>query len=114
MSSSSSGQRNQKHTVIMSASKFGRTLAKAVGIDVDYRKEPRESMRTAAESIRSLEHFDEDEPSAKEWVRNHSPTVKGTVDYFNSLFPFWNWIFHYNTQWLMGDIIAGKPFPLFL
>ncbi|EZF70630.1 hypothetical protein H105_07083 [Trichophyton soudanense CBS 452.61] len=91
----------------MSASKLGRTLAKAVGIDVDYRKEPRESMRTAAESIRSLEHFDEDEPSAKEWLRNHSPTVKGTVDYFNSLFPFWNWIFHYNTQWLIGDIIAG-------
>ncbi|EFR02518.1 sulfate permease 2 [Nannizzia gypsea CBS 118893] len=91
----------------MSASKLGRALAKGVGIDVDYRKEPRESMRTAAESIRSLEHFDEDEPSAKEWLMNHRPTAKGAVDYLNSLFPFWNWIFHYNTQWLMGDIIAG-------
>jgi sodium-independent sulfate anion transporter 11 len=24
-----------------------------------------------------------------------------------SLFPFWNWIFHYNLTWLFGDVIAG-------
>ncbi|KAF3482307.1 sulfate permease II [Arthroderma uncinatum] len=91
----------------MSASKLGRALAKGVGIDVDYRQEPKESMRSAADSIRSLEHFDEDEPSTKEWLMNHRPTAAGVSYYFNSLFPFWSWIFHYNTQWLIGDIIAG-------
>jgi sodium-independent sulfate anion transporter 11 len=23
------------------------------------------------------------------------------------LFPFWNWIFHYNLTWLFGDVVAG-------
>ncbi|KAK2832064.1 hypothetical protein FQN49_006888 [Arthroderma sp. PD_2] len=91
----------------MSVNKFGRALAKGVGIDVDYRQEPKADMRSAADSIRSLETFDEDEPSTKEWFMNHRPTLAGASSYFNSLFPFWSWIFHYNTQWLMGDIIAG-------
>jgi len=54
----------------------------------------------------------EKEPSTKEAILSIIPTRKGTIAYLRELFPFVNWILHYNLTWLMGDIIAGE-FALF-
>ena len=35
-------------------------------------------------------------------------------DYFDGLFPFRKWIASYNTQWLVGDVIAGITVALVL
>lgn len=43
-----------------------------------------------------------------EYVKDHTPNAGTAKRYIRSLFPFWNWIFHYNLTWLLGDIIAGK------
>ncbi len=46
--------------------------------------------------------------SSRDWLANifNHPGSKAT-DYFDSLFPFRKWIGSYNTQWLIGDLIAG-------
>ncbi|GAK65209.1 sulfate permease [Moesziomyces antarcticus] len=46
--------------------------------------------------------------SSRDWLGNifRHPGSKAN-DYFDSLFPFRKWIASYNTQWLIGDIIAG-------
>jgi len=49
----------------------------------------------------------ESEPSTKDFVRGLLPTSTGVINYLKELFPFVNWIFHYNLTWLLGDIIAG-------
>lgn len=93
-------------------SNVGRTLAKGLGIDVDarYRNEPTEVVQSAAASFRSVEQYEEREPTIAEFLHAHRPTVHGAVAYLKSLFPFWSWIFHYNATWLLGDVIAGT-FP---
>ncbi|KAK1991446.1 sulfate permease, partial [Colletotrichum falcatum] len=90
-------------------STVGRTLARGLGIDVDarYRNEPTEAVRSAAASFRSVEQYEEEEPTVAEFLYAHRPTVHGAVAYVKSLFPFWSWIFHYNATWLLGDVIAG-------
>ncbi|KAK2054421.1 sulfate permease [Colletotrichum caudatum] len=90
-------------------SNVGRTLAKGLGIDVDarYRNEPTEAVQSAAASFRSVEQYEEEEPTVAEFLYAHRPTVHGAVAYVKSLFPFWSWIFHYNATWLLGDVIAG-------
>ncbi|KAF4911115.1 Sulfate permease 2 [Colletotrichum viniferum] len=87
----------------------GRVLAKGLGIDVDarYRNEPREAVQSAAASFNDVEQYEEREPTAAEFIEAHRPTIPGTLAYIKSLFPFWQWIFHYNATWLLGDIIAG-------
>ncbi|ORY61786.1 sulfate permease 2 [Pseudomassariella vexata] len=92
-----------------SQNKVGRSLAKAVGIDVDYRhrNEPHEFFQSAAGSVKSVDQYFESEPTVQEWFQDHGPTRAGTARYVRSLFPFWNWIFHYNLTWLLGDVIAG-------
>lgn len=87
----------------------GRVLAKGLGIDVDarYRNEPREAVQSAAASFNDVEQYEEREPTVAEFIEAHRPTIPGTLAYIKSLFPFWQWIFHYNTTWLLGDIIAG-------
>ncbi|AEO70735.1 uncharacterized protein THITE_2122443 [Thermothielavioides terrestris NRRL 8126] len=49
----------------------------------------------------------EEEPSVKDALLDLVPTVRGTLSYLRELFPFVNWIFHYNLTWLLGDFIAG-------
>ncbi|GAC94423.1 sulfate permease [Pseudozyma hubeiensis SY62] len=46
--------------------------------------------------------------SSRDWLGNvfGHPGSKA-ADYFDSLFPFRRWIGSYNTQWLIGDLIAG-------
>lgn len=92
-----------------SSNKIGRGLAKVVGIDVDFRQknEPVELVRTAAGSIHNVDTFEEKEPTIGEVFREIAPSAAGVQHYFRSLFPFWNWIFHYNYKWGLGDFIAG-------
>lgn len=52
--------------------------------------------------------FVEEEPSIKNILEYFVPSVAGIQRYFKELFPFWNWIFHYNLTWLLGDVIAGE------
>ncbi|RYP08905.1 hypothetical protein DL764_001615 [Monosporascus ibericus] len=93
----------------MSNAKFGRGLAKAVGIDVDYRSrdEPRDFVDSAAASIQPVDPYYEEEPSLREVLDSLLPTRAGVAIYIRSLFPFWSWIFHYNMTWAFGDFIAG-------
>ncbi len=94
----------------MSQSKVGRGLAKAVGIDIDYRArdEPKDFIDSAAESIRpTADPYYEDEPTVGEVFHDLLPTRDGVVGYIRSLFPFLSWIFHYNLTWAFGDFIAG-------
>ncbi|KAI0150540.1 sulfate permease [Xylariaceae sp. FL1272] len=95
----------------MTGSQVGRGLAKAVGIDVDQRSkaEPSALLQSAAANLeaRSIDSYYETEPTIKEYLREHAPTLRGVRRYFRSLFPFLGWIFHYNTTWLLGDFIAG-------
>ncbi|OLN92246.1 Sulfate permease 2-like protein 1 [Colletotrichum chlorophyti] len=90
-------------------SNIGRTLAMGLGIDVDarYRNEPKEAVQSAAASFRSVEQYEEEEPTVAEYLRSCRPTLHGVLGYIKSLFPFWSWIFHYNATWLLGDVIAG-------
>lgn len=94
----------------MSQAKVGRGLAKAVGIDVDYRAhdEPKEFIDSAAASLQPVaDPYYEEEPTLREVVHSLLPTGESTTAYIRSLFPFWSWIFHYNLTWAFGDFIAG-------
>ncbi|EAA28274.3 hypothetical protein GE21DRAFT_6078 [Neurospora crassa] len=51
--------------------------------------------------------FVESEPTTQDFLNEIRPTVQGTLNYLRELFPFVNWIFHYNLTWLLGDFIAG-------
>lgn len=107
----------------MSNNPVGRSLAKVLGIKLDYRKE--EPISSGAASISSVETCElfklerrvrtnlsrtdvEKEPTTIEYVSQFKPTKSGATRYLRSLFPFWSWIFHYNLTWLLGDIIAGE------
>ena len=52
-------------------------------------------------------HYVEQDPSVKVWFREVTPSRKQVVSYMSSLFPFSSWIFSYNLQWFLGDLIAG-------
>ncbi|KAI0458238.1 sulfate permease [Xylaria acuta] len=95
----------------MAGNKVSRGLAKAVGIDVDGRSktEPSALLQSAASNLqaRSIDPYYETEPTVKEYLLEHRPTLAGVGRYLYSLFPFLNWIFHYNLTWLLGDLIAG-------
>ncbi|EST04846.1 STAS domain protein [Kalmanozyma brasiliensis GHG001] len=46
--------------------------------------------------------------SSRDWLANiFGHPGSSAAHYFDSLFPFRKWIGSYNTQWLIGDIIAG-------
>ncbi|KAI1734614.1 sulfate permease [Xylaria scruposa] len=95
----------------MPGNKVGRGLAKAVGIDIDERSkaEPSTLFQSTASGLqaRSIDPYYETEPTVKEYLFEHRPTLTGIGRYLYSLFPFLNWIFHYNLTWLLGDLIAG-------
>ncbi|KAI1421568.1 sulfate permease [Xylaria sp. FL1777] len=95
----------------MAGNKVGRGLAKVVGIDVDerYKAEPSTLLQSAASNLqsRSIDPYYETEPTVKEYLLEHRPTLAGVGRYLYSLFPFLQWIFHYNLTWLFGDVVAG-------
>ncbi|KAI1851075.1 hypothetical protein JX265_002878 [Neoarthrinium moseri] len=96
-------------TEIIVAMAPGKILAKAFGIDTEYRakREPTETIQSAAASVEHLHPYVEQDVTVKEWLQEMAPTRSGVAHYFKSLFPFWSWIFHYNFTWLFGDVIAG-------
>ncbi|KAH8671289.1 sulfate permease [Xylariales sp. PMI_506] len=95
----------------MAPSKIGVGLAKAFGIDTEHRAkiEPSEAIHSAADAIskEGIEPYVETDVTVQEWVHDSVPTAADIAHYIQSLFPFWSWIFHYNTTWLFGDFIAG-------
>lgn len=50
----------------------------------------------------------EPEASTKEFLLELVPTLPGVLKYLKDLFPFLDWIFHYNLTWALGDFIAGE------
>ncbi|CAI6339602.1 unnamed protein product [Periconia digitata] len=80
-------------------------VAKSVGIKLDYRNEQPLAASTVSGS--SVDPYVEDEPTVGEWLSRFKPSGGGAKRYIRSLFPFWNWIFHYNFSWLFGDVVAG-------
>lgn len=85
-----------------------RSVAKILGINVDYRKEADALENSGALSVSSVDTYVEQEPTALEWLSKFTPSFTAFKHYLRSLFPFLDWIFHYNLTWLFGDIIAGK------
>lgn len=91
------------------SSKVGHTLAKVLGIKLQYRDEIHEDL-TRGESIFSVQTADdfvEEQPTSAEWVREIIPSGHDLAVYARSLFPFTYWIGRYNLQWLLGDMVAG-------
>ena len=89
----------------------GRSVAKVLGINVDYRKEADPLENSGALSVSSVDTYVEREPTAAEWFAKFTPSAPAFRRYIRSLFPFLDWIFHYNLTWLFGDIVAGKLRP---
>ncbi|KAK5172192.1 uncharacterized protein LTR77_003830 [Saxophila tyrrhenica] len=93
----------------MSTSKVGHTLAKGLGIKLDYRN-PTNDKLTRGEStfsVGSADSYLEDEPHVADWFRSITPTGRQVGRYFYDLFPFLHWIGRYNLQWFAGDLVAG-------
>ncbi|KAF2470897.1 sulfate permease 2 [Lindgomyces ingoldianus] len=85
----------------------GRFLAKILSIDTENREERRGPLSSGPASLDSADTYVESEPTTKEFLLQYRPTTAGFLHYIRTLFPFWNWIFHYNLTWLLGDVIAG-------
>jgi solute carrier family 26 (sodium-independent sulfate anion transporter), member 11 len=49
----------------------------------------------------------EEDPTVTQWLRGIAPSGRQVIDYLSGLFPFSGWIFSYNLQWFLGDLIAG-------
>lgn len=92
------------------ASKIGHGLAKVLGIKLHYRNPTGETSVTRGESTYSVSTADtyvEEEPTTLEWISQIMPTGRTFVHWAYNLFPFTHWITRYNTQWLIGDLVAG-------
>lgn len=89
------------------ATKVGHALAKGLGIKVE-RPIAYQDEVTRGESVFSADDsWVEEPPHTIDAVADIIPTGKEIVDYLISLFPFLQWIGHYNVQWLIGDLVAG-------
>jgi len=91
------------------STKIGHGLAKVLGIRLNERQAQDEAL-TRGESTYSLDTADtyvEDEPRTVDWLRELVPSAKDWQNYVHNLFPFTKWILKYNTQWLIGDLVAG-------
>jgi solute carrier family 26 (sodium-independent sulfate anion transporter), member 11 len=83
--------------------KIGHGLAKVLGIKLD-QNNPYESVF----SVSSADTYVEEEPTTREWIASVTPSGKTVINYFHNLLPFTKWITRYNSQWLIGDLVAGK------
>ncbi|KAJ6260787.1 Pendrin [Drechslerella dactyloides] len=81
-----------------------RKAAKLLGIKLD--ADINEGV-TRGESIQSTDTYVEEEPAVLDWINEHRPRRKETVEFITSLFPFLQWIGNYNLIWLTGDLVAG-------
>jgi len=95
-----------------SRSKVGHTLAKFLGIKLQYRDSADPVTRgESAFSVDTAETYYEPEPTTAEWLREVTPNKREIGQYFYSLFPFVHWITRYNMTWLAGDLVAGLYLP---
>lgn len=91
-------------------SKASSAAAKALGIklqDSDPYKEP-DRPGASVSSEQSAHTFVESPPLVLDYLAGLLPSGTELYDYVVSLFPFLSWIGHYNLQWLIGDLVAGK------
>ncbi|CEP63259.1 sulfate permease LALA0_S07e06062g [Lachancea lanzarotensis] len=54
--------------------------------------------------------YEEPKVDLKDWYDDKLRpylTVRSVISYVHSLFPFLNWIHHYNVRWLYQDVVAG-------
>lgn len=79
--------------------RVGHAIAKGLRIDLGPVPPPIET-----EGVYS---YFEQEPTAADWFRGHTPTVPQVRRYVWNMFPFLHWIGYYNLQWLAGDLVAG-------
>lgn len=49
----------------------------------------------------------EADPTVLGWLNDVVPSWRQFFRHLIRMFPFMNWIKHYNVQWLIGDLIAG-------
>lgn len=84
----------------MAPNQFGDRVKRFFGIDAEDTLDDQDLFDDGS--------FVEQEPSARDIVEIFIPSLAGIQKYLKELFPFWNWIFHYNLTWLLGDIIAGE------
>jgi sodium-independent sulfate anion transporter 11 len=84
----------------MAPNQFGDRVKRFFGIDAEDRLDDHDLFDDGS--------FVEEEPSARVILEYFIPSLAGVQKYLRELFPFWNWIFHYNLTWLLGDIIAGE------
>ncbi|ETI20330.1 hypothetical protein G647_08364 [Cladophialophora carrionii CBS 160.54] len=87
-------------------SKVGHGLAKVLGIKLDYRTDT-VTRGESTYSVNTADSYVEEEPRSIDWVKDLIPTRQQWFTYVRSLFPFTHWIMRYNTQWLIGDLVAG-------
>lgn len=50
---------------------------------------------------------DQPDPTVLEWAEDSLPSTRDLINYLSGLFPFWQWIGHYNLTWFWSDLIAG-------
>lgn len=95
-------------------SRTGHLLAHILRIDISHpdineANDPGNKI-TNGESIFSksdVDEYIEEEPHTIEYLRDLVPSGAEVGRYFYNLLPFLRWIFKYNLQWLIGDLIAG-------
>ncbi|CAF3548615.1 hypothetical protein FGSG_01066 [Fusarium graminearum PH-1] len=88
---------------------LGHGLAKILGIKLEGQKRD-QCAQMGDHSVLSSQNggsFYETEPTSAEWVKEQIPSKEDLITYGASLFPFSNWIGHYNLQWFAGDLVAG-------
>lgn len=95
-----------------STSKLSQGLAKGLGIKIPYRDPLGSEIDpvTRGESVftsGTAETYIEPEPTVLGWIREQTPSRYDVLTYFLNLFPFIRWITRYNTQWFLGDLVAG-------
>lgn len=91
-------------------SKAGHVAAKALGIKLQDKDPFRELDKPGASFVseRTAHTFVEEPPLVLEYINGLVPSGHELYEYLVSLFPFLSWIGHYNLQWLIGDLVAGK------
>ncbi|KAF4635044.1 hypothetical protein G7Y89_g3057 [Cudoniella acicularis] len=51
--------------------------------------------------------FMEQKPTVLEYIKSIVPEKQGILQYVEDTFPCYKWLFNYNLQWFLGDVIAG-------
>jgi solute carrier family 26 (sodium-independent sulfate anion transporter), member 11 len=90
---------------------IGLGLAKALGTKLDHYNESGKDGVTKEESVFSTtttDKYSEKEPTVFGWFHSITPTRRKILEYFYHLFPFIHWITRYNSQWFIGDLVAGN------